>query len=464
MKLRLTYLLALLLICSLSPAQNDPAELVSAVLGAASAEELDEEMMEHYESVLARKVAINLLPPSRLRSTGLFSRYQLASLTDYISRNGDVLSAAELCLVDGFSRDFVERIAPFISFSSSARPGQSSREQAPHEGEFLVRTAAKRQGGAAALSYASKLKLEGLRGFDAGLTVKAPYGEGIKSEAVSGYLSWHGRRYLNQLTIGDYHTRFGQGLLLWSGFSLSGFSSAAAFARHPGGLSQAYTTSPSTARRGAAAELQFGHLVTSLMYDISGYAAVNATFLAHRGQLGLTVLSDASASADARWSFGKWDFFGECAYSLNGNTVAAVAGLTFNPAYQKRVSLLLRHYPPGYQVKTASGPRSSTKTSDESGLAVAVDMPSWTLSADAAYHPSKQTSQFKAVFRHSRQPYPWLSLDLKGTARYRPKDAAPFRGELRPSAIAAGGPWQLKTVIALCTCRELAWLASVEGG
>lgn len=463
MKKHLFSLILMALMSAVAAAQTDPAELISAVVGAASVEELDEETMEHYRSVLDRKLAINLLPSSRLRSSGLFSRYQAASLADYISRNGDVLSAAELSMVDGFNREFVDRILPFISFRSAASPGYISRSHSPVDGEFVTRMSAKASAGSVPYAYSSKLKFEGMGRFDAGLSLKSPYGATGSIETVSGCLSYRGRGNLSLVTVGDYNARFGQGLLMWSGFSLSGFSSAASFARHPGGIAPAYTLNPSSARRGAAVELTTGHLMTTLLYDISGLAAANATYLAHRGQWGMTVLSDVSASMDARWNLGKWDVFGECAYSHTG-AVASVAGVTFNPAYQRRVSLLLRHYPAAYQVATAAGPRSSTRTSDESGIAVAADMPSWSVSADFAVHPAKRTSQTKIMVRSHYQLVDWLSLDLKGTFRYKPQDTYSIKGELRPTLSAVWGVWQLKTVAAVSACKGTAWMTSCEGG
>lgn len=433
--------------------------------GGEGMEQVDEETVEHLESMLSRKVPINLLSAGRLMATGLFTRYQVASLMDYISTQGDVLSSSELALVDGFGNDEVARLLPFISFQTAAKAGRASRDSGPMDGEATVRSGFRRSAGDSGLSYASKLKLEGVGRFDLGLAAKSALSPGLRApDAVSGVLAYHGRRYLNHLVVGDYHARFGQGLLMWSGFSLSGFSTAASFARHPGGLANAYTMNPSSAHRGMAAEFQFGRAVMSALYDLDGYGAANLTYYSKRGQLGMTMLSDASASMDSRWSIRRWDIFGEIARQASSQSFAEVLGVTFNPEYQRRVSLLVRNYPKAFDMPTASGPRSSTKTCDEQGAAIAADLGSWTISMDLAYHPSTAKSQAKALVRYAPTPFDWLSLNFKGTARYRPQDTHPLRTELRTDALVSFNSWRANSTFSICNCSSTSWLGSLEAG
>ena len=74
--------------------------------GTTEAEEMDSHTAEQFMSLLRHPLRINYSTRSRLTESGLFSPYQTASLTDYISRNGDVLSVAELAAVDGFGREY----------------------------------------------------------------------------------------------------------------------------------------------------------------------------------------------------------------------------------------------------------------------------------------------------------------------------------------------------------------------
>ncbi len=70
--------------------------------GAASEEEVDEDWITRLEALSGRPVRVNSAHP---RADGLLTDYQLASLADYRSRAGDILSWEELALVDGFSHE-----------------------------------------------------------------------------------------------------------------------------------------------------------------------------------------------------------------------------------------------------------------------------------------------------------------------------------------------------------------------
>ena len=64
--------------------------------GAESVEEIDSEEIERFERLAAHPVDMNMVAESRLRETGLFSAYQLASLREYRNVHGDIMSMTEL--------------------------------------------------------------------------------------------------------------------------------------------------------------------------------------------------------------------------------------------------------------------------------------------------------------------------------------------------------------------------------
>ena len=97
-------------------ALSGPTGLQQALLtltGASCVEELSEDEVQHYQSLAAHPVDLNLAGRSRLLSTGLLTPFQVASLLDYRTRTGPVLSWAELALVDGFNARFVEALREF---------------------------------------------------------------------------------------------------------------------------------------------------------------------------------------------------------------------------------------------------------------------------------------------------------------------------------------------------------------
>ena len=83
--------------------------------GAPDIESVDSHTAEQFMALLRRPLKINLSSRSRLTESGLLSPYQTASLLDYISSNGDVLSVAELAAVDGFGYEYAAALEYFSS-------------------------------------------------------------------------------------------------------------------------------------------------------------------------------------------------------------------------------------------------------------------------------------------------------------------------------------------------------------
>jgi hypothetical protein len=480
-------------------------EYMDAVLyltGASAPEELDSEVVERFDALASRPLRINTATEARLVSSGLLSRYQAASLADYRRLSGDILSVAELALVDGFGGEAARALAPFVSFETQAPPGRSSLEKGRVTAEAMARSAVQYQEGKGTGSHALKVRvgdddrwLLSLAAKQASLKPAWPrlYVSGSGSSRPPGTLSAsaviYGRRRAYKAVIGDFNARFGQGLLLWSGFSLSGVQSAAAMDRHPSGLSPAWTLSPDAAHRGAAADIAFGRVVLSGFWSAGKCFGANLTWLARLGHLGLTAtvnppsstsiftsptavpssipdlpLPEALLSADYRWSLGKFDIFGEAAGDLANRAVAFLAGAAWNPAYQVRIAASVRSYPAAYAAPLAGALRSSTRSSDERGASFAVDYKKLTITADAVHHPSKDTRQFKTIAKYSPQLTERLTLGLRAVSRLRPSDPYPWRNDVRLEAAVAAGRLSLKGCAAACRCADLSWLTYLEGG
>ena len=447
----------LAVICFLSVTEALSQEYLDAVLfltGASSLEELDAEVLERYDALASRPVRINTATESRLVASGLFSRYHAASIADYRRSSGDILSIAELALLDGFGDAAARAMAPFVSFGTQAPPGLSSLEKERVEtGSHAVKV---RTGDEDRwlLSVAAK---------QASLKPAWP------PDALSASAVIHGRKRPGKVILGDFNTRFGQGLLLWSGFSLSGVQSAAAMDKHPAGLSPAWTLSPDTAHRGAAADMSLGRFVLSGFWSYGKCSGANLTWLARSGQIGMTAISTGyhvlRGSVDFRWSFGKIDVFGETMAAMPDRTVAFLAGGAWNIAYQVRLAVSVRNYPAAFDGSLAGALRSSTRTSDERGAALAFDCKALTVTADAALHPDKGTAQYKTIWKYAPQVTENLTLSLRAVGRYRPADPYPWRTELRAEAALSGGNGLIiKGSGTLCRCVETTWLAYVEGG
>ena len=235
-------------------------DIVNAILilsGASSAEDLSESEMERYSHYAEHPLRINIVSRSRMLSSGLLSAYQVTSLEDYRSRSGDILSVTELGLVDGFNPGMAEALGVFVSFESARPPG--AREDRRVNQTLMVRSGIREKDGRAASIgvkyhigageraefFWSSRNTYSSPAFPAGTFSAALYGKGG-----------------GELILGDFNARFGQGLVLWSGFSMGGFPTESAFRRNGTGFSPTGSFTP--AMRGMAAVLDKGRWTFSV--------------------------------------------------------------------------------------------------------------------------------------------------------------------------------------------------------
>ena len=261
--------------------------------GASCVEELSEDEVQRYQSLAAHPVDLNIAGRSRLLSTGLLTPYQVASLLDYRARTGDILSWTELSLVDGFPAAFVEALKEFAVLGvRDAPPGH--REDLRFGQTLTLRGALRADG-----SAAGGAKYEAVLGERAAAFVSV---RNTLSDPAVGFptlsAAYYGRRALGQLIVGHFNARFGQGLLQWSGFQLSGFGTLSAFRKNGTGFSP--TGSYGATLLGMATDWHFGPWKLSAAYSLSGNLPIfNLTRTWRSATAGVTATSEG-ASLEAR--------------------------------------------------------------------------------------------------------------------------------------------------------------------
>lgn len=415
--------------------------------GASCVEELSEDEMQRYQSLAAHPVDLNLAGRSRLLATGLLSPFQVASLLDYRSRSGAVLSWTELALVDGFGADFVEALRVFAVLGEGFSEAPGARPSKRLAGSVTLRGSGRYSD--ASWAGAAGVKLEASVGERAALFLSARNTLSDQQIAAPTFsAAYYGRRVLGQLILGHFQARFGQGLLQWSGFQLSGYNSLGAFRRNGTGLSPTGSFNPSL--MGVASDWHFGHWRLSAAYSFTGREPIgNVAYVGRSFSASLTA-NGAGASLEGRFALrGGWSLFGETALSYDG-VWRSLGGTVFVPAYGHRLGLLARWYGP----------------SDKrySGLAAGYEGPVWSLTADAGLRTDTGAAQYKAllqwkpaielggaadssasastgntVVRHS--PVPGAVIfrpSLRFAARLRPGDAVSGSPS---SSDAGGGDW-----------------------
>ena len=324
-----------------------PDSSMLAISGASSLEELDETQVEMYQHLESHPIDINLASRRQLTASGLFTPFQISSLLEYRARAGDILSPAELSALDGFGESFVRALSSYITLRSRAPVGESSTDNRIRA-EASARMWAKTDDGAAALSYGGKMKTEVGAWLSAAVAFKRGYAPGLSLPEVFNWsAALYGRRIPATLIVGDFNARFGQGLLSWSGFSLSGLSSISAFYKRPSGLSPSFSYSP-TGLRGAAGEIELGQFTLSAALAVPPRKGKAATALAGiswyglKAQAGLNVVRSGARvyglSADFRINAGKTDLFGEAAWETGAKLPRGLIGAVWNIDYDIKIA------------------------------------------------------------------------------------------------------------------------------
>jgi hypothetical protein len=476
------------------PAQTDgQIGAMVTLAGASSEEELDEQEVERYLHFLSHPLEINLAGTSRLLSSGLLSRYQVASLEDYRSRCGDVLSFTELAGVEGFGQEYVSVLKPFISLRSMEPPGKIPEEKNRFSQDVLARIANRG------------------KDFNYGLKYKASFGE-MAELSLAGRTtysdtrqfppsSWsanaviYGYRRTWKVVAGDYNLRFGQGLALWSGLSLSGFSSSSSFYRRPTGLSPSCSWSGNGTHRGVAADFQAGRFVFTTFLSLPGLRevcegksrsvgvipGVNAGYYGANGQVSLTAFGgkgNGGLSGDFRLNWKGTDAFGEVAADLAAGHVSGVLGTVIPLGGNWKLSSLVRYYPTGSKSDYSGGVRSWGKSAGERGAAIGLERYGIQGTVDYAMKETdRKQRQLKLFAKVPVQLSPETVVTVRMTGRIRPhEDYLKYRTGARidldwsSAGLSAkygegdGDAWKGRLRIEGLLFRSLAGLAYVEGG
>ena len=439
-------------------AQDDDAALRAAMYlnGATSPEELDGSELERLH--ILGKVRVN--SPGR-NARAILSEYQLAALEDYRRQCGDILSWEELALVDGFGKDAVEALKPYLSLWSDNLPG--AVDTLPHfKASLLVRATEKNIG--------TKLKAEGKYWHVAGAARNKSWGSkdcDWTASAEVGNSRW-------SVLIGDFNVRYGQGLAIWSGFSMTTLSTIDAFIKRPTGIRPVCSFTPSQ-HRGLAAEYHLVRYSLSAFADLNSNAALHATYTTLTTQIGLTLLPH-KLSTDFAINHKGIDLVGELAASMPNqtspsyasNTTPSFAGLTGESIISGVIATKYKIKDIKFALQTRAIPsRFSGKKNGEYALAIGAQWksPEWqqlkgkegfgssvskhvlSLTADASLLPVPQKDPGRKQLRiyglWQWQMTGTTALETKFTGRYR--NWEPSRSDLRLDVKYANGPWLATT-------------------
>lgn len=203
------------------------------------------------------KININKTTPEVLKDIPFLSAAQVANLFRYLRKNGKLIDLMELQSVPGFDTSTIEKLLPFLSLEQETEYSRLKFSDLLKKGnhELFSRYAqvleqqkgytdlpgSRYLGSPQKLLFKYRYRLGNT--INASLLFKKDAGETFFSgnnrtgfDFVSGSLLLKNAGPFSRLVIGDYSLQFGQGISLWSGFSLGKGADVAGLAKKQSGL------------------------------------------------------------------------------------------------------------------------------------------------------------------------------------------------------------------------------------
>lgn len=266
------------------------------------------DLLEEYAFYNKNPISINGENSHKLVELRLINEIQYNNIQTYLSNYGHIRSKTELLALDAFSKEEVERLIPFINFSSEKKKSNYKFKDIFKYGrhQFMGRysqiieksdaysipndSALQHKGG---IYLGTPQKYYGRYSYDfdkkagLGFTLEKDAGEPFGSSGLndslkmligdkvkpldfsSAYLYIADIGILKKVIIGDYHLEYGQGLTLWSGLSFGKSSDATMLKKYGRGLVKNTSVNENRFMRGAAVSFGFKR------FEITGFYSSN---------------------------------------------------------------------------------------------------------------------------------------------------------------------------------------------
>ncbi len=454
-RFRQILILVFVAIAAISTAQEkDPNRIIESIIES-QLDKIDEQtdvalIVQDLESFIENPININATTASELSRLYVLNDVQINKMLEYLANYGPAYSIFELKTIDGFSPNLLQKIEPFIWFGPREEKLKFGDAFQYGKNQLLLRTLGNVQEARGykpkddgkkpyegnQYKYYTRYKYEARDQFSAGFTAEKDQGESFFSgsnkqgfDFYSAHVSLKINTTFEQVTVGDFLVRAGQGLVLWQGYTTGKSENVLTISKTNQGIRPSTGVDENLFFRGAATTLNFGkaklsifysqknddgnregtdstgHFVTSL--QTSGYHRTNseikdknsvrntnyggifswsfsnlkvgATFI--RQQLNMPLIpasqlynqfrfrgsENLTGGVDYTFNKGKYQFFGEAAISKSKGK-AFVQGAIINLNDQLSFSLLYRHFDKNYQSLWANTFAEGSNISNESGL------------------------------------------------------------------------------------------------
>lgn len=290
--MRKTSLIILLLLPLFLKAQVPTEELEQEIESIAEGNEEDNtdliQLAENLEALRSRPIELNFATMEQLQQIPYLNIFQIANLLSYRDATGFIYGAFELQMIKGFDEQTIERILPFISFTTQKTiPELKAKKIWRYSNHNLLlrsnfnlqeRRGFRSQeengylGGPANyyLRYRGTYQDLISMGFTAQQDAGEPFGGEYQPQFfdfLSGHLALQNFGNLKTLILGDFQAEFGQGLALWSSLAFGKSAEAVEIKRYPRGLRPFTGAEENRFFRGLAATYQLKSIEISAFYS-----------------------------------------------------------------------------------------------------------------------------------------------------------------------------------------------------
>jgi len=253
-------------------------------------EELDyTTLFNDLDDLLNNPLDINSATREDLEKLHILTDFQINNLISYRYKHGDLLTIYELQMIEGFTKDIIEKIMPFIRVGSLVYSGSFPKKESFIHGksQLFIRgqqvieeqkgfsepedSADTRYSGSPLKLY-FRYKYEYSDKLMWGVTAEKDAGEEfLKGSQKYGFDYYSCHLQVNdigpvkKLMLGDYQAQFGQGLVLWSGMSFGKSAYVLNINKRPQGVRYYSSTDENIFMRGVATTVQIKNI------DITGF-------------------------------------------------------------------------------------------------------------------------------------------------------------------------------------------------
>lgn len=455
--------------------ENDDVRKISELL-AKEQEDLSEDELEHLSGFLKRQLALNNAGSDVLYASGIFTKYQVASLIDYRKRNGPCLSYLELASLDGFGDEFVSRIKPFVTLDYS--PELKGRA----DSEFTARASLRSTQEKTRYGYTSRYKLNVGDFLKTSLACSQSLdANGTAPDAVCASVEVRLRKVPLRLAAGDFNARFGQGLTLWTGSDFTSLNSPSSFMKRHFGVTSSTSYSGNGTLTGLATELTVKNLSVSAYVAIPGIKtikqgaqnlrvqpALNLNYAWRTGQAGVSHVMEfgglgtemfipvMKTSCDLSLCVKGIDVFSELMFDWVTISPSAVAGIIFPIMDRWNMAALVQSHESEHKLALSSSMNDRKRIAGS----MSTELTLYSVPKDECESMSLQWkfhSQWRFVLNER------LQLSLRLTERMRSWGPM-FRTDLRTDVSWQSDMFAVTLRLNGLQCERCSFLSYIEGG